>query len=1244
MDGHPIPAERHLGRAAADLLRLAILAAAMASLAVAGCGDQVEPPVASSMSLSPTSVELLFLGDTAVFEATVNDQHGNSMPDAYVAWSGDSARVFSVVADGPSKVLVTALANGSGRVRAASDSLAAVGRVWVEQIPTAIEVHSGDGQERLRGRPLREAVVVRVSDAGGSSVFGLSMVFAPGAGQGTADPRSAKSDSSGLASTAWTLGAQAGEQRLGVSAGHGLRTEATARALTPDEAVDTVRVHSGDGQERLRGWTLPEPVVVAVVDAWGEPVPGATIDFVPGEGGGSAEPAAAESDTSGLAATVWTLGGEVGEQVLTASVAGGPGVEVLATALAPEELVDTLAVYSGDGQWAAQGKALPEPVVVVVLDEGGSPVEGASVLFSPGEGHGTTDPDSVASDSTGLASTVWTLGGEVGEQELTASVPKRAEVEVTATAVRDEGVCARTPQVSDALTKAVGVRSCADVTAGDLAGIQLLRGLANANITNLRSGDFQGLSRLGSLNLSNNHLRSLPPDLFRDSPRIRTLELNNNEFSQVPTEALSALPELSWLWLDYNKLANLSRDAFAGLGSIKYLRLHNNGITELPPGVFGDLTQLEHLRLVHNELAGLPPDIFAGLTNLQTLALSNNRVGKLPSGIFRNLVNLHTLWLPVMGLRELEPDVFSGLSKLRTLDLENNLLRELPEGLFSGLSSLSFLDLRKMYLSELPPGIFDGLKNLETLYLHGNRLGELREGVFDGLGKLTRVFLNGNRLTRLPSDLFAGLSNLELIDMRNNTVDPLPLPVRLERWDTDSLEAPGPAEVGLRLLGGAPAPFGLPLTVQRGTASGDSVSAAAGDTVSTSVEVSRPDGSTDAVHVTVGYAPELPQWVLGLEVEAVNQLALFADTDNRSPVVRSSLPPYRLQVGARVVDFDLQPHFSDPDGDSLSYEAKTKDTAVVALTVDGNTLRIGAVGPGSANIEVAAVDPDGLRAAQRYVVPVAPAPDPDAFYVEVIFGRGFSEKQKAEIRRAADRWMEVVTGDLPDVPVEGHVQRCAADPNPYMVGSIDDLLVHVVMSGNTWGALGTASVCGVREESGLPFHGLARFNRNAFVRDEPRYSLHLVAAHEIGHTLGMGPWGRWPELLKESEDSVPDPHFSGPLAIAAFDDAGGDEYEGNKVPVEIRSESHWRESVMAAEIMSPIYGGKLLSAITVQALADIGHGVDVSEADDYALDDTQEWAGGEARPDSTAIPVDIVLRGPVVVVDRDGKVMRVIRD
>ena len=103
-------------------------------------------------------------------------------------------------------------------------------------------------------------------------------------------------------------------------------------------------------------------------------------------------------------------------------------------------------------------------------------------------------------------------------------------------------------------------------------------------------------------------------------------------------------------------------------------------------------------------------------------------------------------------------------------------------------------------------------------------------------------------------------------------------------------------------------------------------------------------------------------------------------------------------------------------------------------------------------------------------------------------------------------------------------------------------------------------------------------------------------------------WGSgiiW-EDLGFVQDPNGDAHFNGPLAIDAFNDAGGQDYTGAKVPLD-KKLSHWRllpiyhvNPLLSGEIMAPA-AGKALSAITIQSLADLGYSVDVTQADPYTL-------------------------------------------
>jgi len=98
-------------------------------LALFACGDDqtpTAPPVASEVSISPESVTLESIGETRQFFAAVSDQHGEAFAGT-IAWSSSATGVFTVDANG----LVTAVANGSGRLTASYESLSASATVRV---------------------------------------------------------------------------------------------------------------------------------------------------------------------------------------------------------------------------------------------------------------------------------------------------------------------------------------------------------------------------------------------------------------------------------------------------------------------------------------------------------------------------------------------------------------------------------------------------------------------------------------------------------------------------------------------------------------------------------------------------------------------------------------------------------------------------------------------------------------------------------------------------------------------------------------------------------------------------------------------------------------------------------------------------------------------------------------------------------------------------------------------------------
>ncbi len=91
---------------------------------------------------------------------------------------------------------------------------------------------------------------------------------------------------------------------------------------------------------------------------------------------------------------------------------------------------------------------------------------------------------------------------------------------------------------------------------------------------------------------------------------------------------------------------------------------------------------------------------------------------------------------------------------------------------------------------------------------------------------------------------------------------------------------------------------------------------------------------------------------------------------NRAPVAAASIPSLTLIEGQAVL-VEMSPYFADPDGDSLSYEART-DAAAARVAVSGTMVTVTAVSSGRAILTLTARDPGGLAATQSTGVTVRP--------------------------------------------------------------------------------------------------------------------------------------------------------------------------------------------------------------------------------------------------------------------------------
>jgi adhesin/invasin len=256
-------------------------------------------------------------------------------------------------------------------------------------------------------------VGVRLLDRYGNRVADAAVSWR--AADGAVTPAEGVTDSTGVATVSWTLAYAVGAQTLTASAGASLSTRFTAS--TPAPGGSRLVIVSGDRQRVEAGAALPQPLVVRMQDAQGQPLRGAVVQWAPTAG--TITPAPAVTDAQGQVSVAWHPGTAQGPRSVVVNADGANSIVLTAevTAGAPAELRKT----SGDEQSAAAGSPLPLPVFLAILDAHGNRIAAQVVRWRVVSGGGSVSPESMLS-TDGTASTRWTLGPTVGQQEIEAEL------------------------------------------------------------------------------------------------------------------------------------------------------------------------------------------------------------------------------------------------------------------------------------------------------------------------------------------------------------------------------------------------------------------------------------------------------------------------------------------------------------------------------------------------------------------------------------------------------------------------------------------------------------------------------------------------------------------------------------------------------------------------------------------------------------------------------------------------------
>ena len=220
------------------------LAAVLTVTFFAACRDDAaaplpDPPRATTIKVSPATVDLAALGATVQLAAEVLDQNGQVMGGGTVTWASGTVAVATVSASGR----VTAVANGSATITATAGSASGSATVTVAQEIVALAMLPARLAPAEAGKRGADMIEVSVLDGRGSPVVGARYRWSTDRHSGWVYPPEGITDGRGRFRTTWVAG-WPGEGTMSVTvenefsrATEDLATQSTVPGNPPEGAV-----------------------------------------------------------------------------------------------------------------------------------------------------------------------------------------------------------------------------------------------------------------------------------------------------------------------------------------------------------------------------------------------------------------------------------------------------------------------------------------------------------------------------------------------------------------------------------------------------------------------------------------------------------------------------------------------------------------------------------------------------------------------------------------------------------------------------------------------------------------------------------------------------------------------------------------------------------------------------------------------------------------------------------------------
>lgn len=294
---------------------------------------------------------------------------------------------------------------------------------------------SGDNQSGAASAPLSMQLVAKVQDMSMVGVPGQTVIWTVqppnDATVNGASSTMTTTDTSGLAAVTVNLGVMTGSFQIAADAGPGVGVVFFNVTNTGGAGGGSIVITGGNNQTGMTTTTLPTPLSVQVRDAMGMPVDAIPLQFrvdnstdatFMESGGGTYS---VSSDPSGNASAHLVLGSQTGGNTVTVLAMSGTFSNAIFTYTVTGAGTASITKLDGDNQTGNINTPLVRPLLVLVTDATGMPVNNQPVLFTSVNSDATftsngSNTITVNTGTNGQASAAVTVGTSGGPFQISA--------------------------------------------------------------------------------------------------------------------------------------------------------------------------------------------------------------------------------------------------------------------------------------------------------------------------------------------------------------------------------------------------------------------------------------------------------------------------------------------------------------------------------------------------------------------------------------------------------------------------------------------------------------------------------------------------------------------------------------------------------------------------------------------------------------------------------------------------------